>query len=83
MSFPSGLTLRCYDTDSTCTTETNVKEFDYAEDGEYQSLNPEAVNICCFILENNVVTVNGYQPSNYYTVTGSKCQSCLGVASFS
>ena len=75
MYFPSGLTLRCYDADSTCTTVTNVKEIDYGVDGEFLRSGSNSLNICCFN--------NGYQSNYYYTVTGSKCQSCSGDAYFS
>ena len=73
--FPSGLTLHCYDTDSTCTTVTNTEHFDYAQDGEFVR-SVDTVNFCCFNAER-------YLPTHYYTVTGSKCQSCSGDACFS
>ena len=74
--FPSGLTLRCYDADSTCTTVTNFKEFNYAEDGEFQRSHVVSFNICCF-------SNTDYFPNNYYAVTGSKCQRCSGDECFS
>ena len=43
---PSGQTLRCYDIDSTCTTITNIKELDYAQDGEFQRSKDNKYSYC-------------------------------------
>ena len=72
---PSGITLRCYGNDSTCTSTPSVRIFDYGADGYFEPSN-ETINSCCF----TSYSIAAYRSNYYYTTTGSKCQSCSGDA---
>ena len=70
---PPGVTVSCYDTDSTCSVLQNEMEYNYARPGDL-SRESEAVNICCF----DMSSIASHRASNYYISTGSKCQFCSG-----
>ena len=71
--FPSGTTIRCYGSDSTCSVTPNDTTLDYAAVGESTTSATLRYNPCC--LEPDVFI---FHPDNYYTALGSRCQSCSG-----
>ena len=71
----SGTTLRCYGTDSTCSSSPSVKVYDYGPDGYFEG-NAATINSCCF----TSFSLSAYRSNYYYTTTGSICQSCSGDA---
>ena len=72
---PSGTTLHCYETDSTCSSTPSVKVYDYGSDGYFEG-NAATLNSCCFTSLN----LSAYRSNYYYTTIGSTCQSCSGDA---
>ena len=72
---PSGETLHCYGTDSTCSSTPSVHAYDYGADGYFEK-NLNTVNSCCF----PTYSLSAYRANYYYTTRGSTCQSCSGDA---
>ena len=72
--FLSGTTINCYGQDSTCSSASTDTTLNYDDSGVYQ-FNADSVNPCCFI-EQSVGIFN--LQTNYYSVDGGICQSCLG-----
>ena len=75
IGFPSGITVNCYGTDSTCTGSSNEMMIDYGDDGEFDPTNRFRINPCCFEDNENLISVS---QDNFYTVSGGTCQSCAG-----
>ena len=76
LAFPSGTTVSCYGTDSTCSGMPNDMTLDYADNGEFV-VGFSSRNFCCFI---NFPFQ--HLSGNYYTALGSRCQSCSGKKLF-
>ena len=74
VGFPSGTTVSCYGNDSICSGTPTNTTLDYGPAGDFDPDNESRRNPCCYDHNDNF----DFQPSNYYTVLGSRCQSCSG-----
>ena len=73
VAFPSGTTISCYRTDSTCSGTPVDTTLNYGIDNKFSADESLSVNPCCFDSEFN------FQRGYYYTALGSRCQSCSGT----
>ena len=78
VTFPSGTTISCYGTDSTCSGTPVDTTLDYGADGEFSNDESLSGNPCCFEVDSTFA----FLPNNYYTALGSRCQSCSGKQLF-